>query len=180
MAAQLNQPPSCAAQTGLEGDPAQGFYAPVTTHAGCYNYAQGGARVTESVVNSKAIEPELGFLTVPVATQIQHHLARVGGSFAANELVFVLAGGNDFLAIRRADRRRGGRWLSRWRWTSRAGRVCPLTRAAVTVFRRLSIMPSRWLDPYSVRLDAMTLAGTQLAALVNDQILARARNGWWC
>lgn len=99
MAAQLGLPAPCPAQTGLNGLASQGFSVPVVNHAGCTSYAQGGARVTNPVGpgnkllgGSNAI---LGQLTVPVVTQIQNHLALNGGKFSGNEIVFVMAGGND-------------------------------------------------------------------------------------
>ncbi len=96
MAAQLGLPAPCAALTGLEGDPAKGFSIPVTAHAGCYGYAQGGARVTNPVgPSNKLTGSPLGALTVPVATQIQNHLNVSGGKFKGDELVLVMAGAND-------------------------------------------------------------------------------------
>jgi phospholipase/lecithinase/hemolysin len=96
MAAQLSLPAPCAAQTGLDGDAAQGFSIPVVNHAGCFGYAQGGARVTNPVgPNNKLTGSPLGQLTVPVATQIANHLAVSGGKFKGDEVVFITAGGND-------------------------------------------------------------------------------------
>jgi len=96
MAAQLGLPAACAAYTGLDGDPAQGFSVPVTQHAGCYIYAQGGSRVTNPVgIGNKLTGSPLGSLTVPVATQIQNHLSLSGGKFSGTELVLVMAGAND-------------------------------------------------------------------------------------
>jgi outer membrane lipase/esterase len=99
MAAKLNVAAPCPAQTGLDGDPSQGFSVPVTNFSSCTAYAQGGARVTNPVgPGNKALggaNAVLGQLTVPVITQIQNHLAAKGGSFIGNEIVFVLAGGND-------------------------------------------------------------------------------------
>lgn len=99
MASQLGLKAPCAAQTGLDGDATSGFKVPVTNVAGCTAYAQGGARVTNPVGpgnkllgGSNAI---LGQLTVPVVTQIQNYLTTNGGSFKGDEIVFVLAGGND-------------------------------------------------------------------------------------
>ena len=100
MAAQLNLPAPCAAQTGLDGDPAQGFSVPVMNHAGCFGYAQGGARVTNPIgARNKQTGSPLGQLTVPVVTQIANHLAVSGGKFKADEVVFMLAGGNDLLSL---------------------------------------------------------------------------------
>lgn len=92
----------CAAQTGLESSgPLAAFAQLATPHAGCYGYAQGGARVTNPVgPGNKALLPgdpsgAVGQLTVPVVTQIGNHLTAVGGKFSGTELVTVMAGGND-------------------------------------------------------------------------------------
>jgi phospholipase/lecithinase/hemolysin len=102
IAAQLGLPAPCAAQTGLEGTAAAGFSVPVTDHPECFNYAQGGARVTDphGPGNKFFDAPgavSLGQMTVPVVTQISNHLAKVGGKFKGDELVIVMAGGNDVL-----------------------------------------------------------------------------------
>jgi outer membrane lipase/esterase len=99
LASQLGLPAPCAAQTGLNSIIPEIPAAPVTNHEGCYAYAQGGARVTNPVgPGNRALGDTagaLGQLTVPVVTQIANHLALSGGSFAADDLVTVLAGGND-------------------------------------------------------------------------------------
>ncbi len=96
---QAGLPAPCPAQTGLDGAAAQGFSVPVVNHAGCYGYAQGGARVTNPVgPGNKLLGGDnalLGQLTVPVVTQISNHLTASGGSFKGTELVTVMAGGND-------------------------------------------------------------------------------------
>jgi len=106
LAAQLGLPAPCAAQTGLEGtassNPAQNFSVAVKMNANCFNYAQGGARVTNPVgPGNKALVKAgaftAGLTTVPVVTQIANHLARSGGKFSGTELVIVMAGGNDVL-----------------------------------------------------------------------------------
>jgi phospholipase/lecithinase/hemolysin len=102
VAAQLGLPVPCAAQTGLQGTAAVGFSVPVTDHPECFSYAQGGARVTNPIgPRNKALakpgEVTLGALTVPVVTQIANHLKKVGGKFKGDELVIVMAGGNDAL-----------------------------------------------------------------------------------
>jgi outer membrane lipase/esterase len=99
MAVQFKLPAPCAAQTGLNGDAASGFSVAVTSHAGCFGYAQGGARVTNSVGPGNAqTGSSLGQLTVPVATQIANHLAASGGKFKGDEIVFVMAGGPDAIS----------------------------------------------------------------------------------
>jgi len=99
MAAKLNVAAPCPAQTGLQGDAALGFSVPVTNFTNCTAYAQGGARVTNPVgPGNRALggsAATLGQLTVPVVNQIQNHLNSRGGSFTGNEVVFVMAGGND-------------------------------------------------------------------------------------
>lgn len=96
MAAQLGLPAPCAALTGLDGSVAQGFSVAVTAHAGCTGYAEGGSRVTNPVgIGNKLTGSALGALTLPVATQIQNHLALSGGTFKGDELVLVMAGAND-------------------------------------------------------------------------------------
>jgi phospholipase/lecithinase/hemolysin len=84
--------------TGLDGNAAQGFSVPATAHAGCYGYAMGGSRVTNPVgPSNKLTGSALGALTYPVVTQIANHLKAVGGKFKGDELVLVMAGGNDAL-----------------------------------------------------------------------------------
>jgi phospholipase/lecithinase/hemolysin len=93
----------CAAQTGLQSTgPLAGFAAATTNHAGCFAYGQGGARVTlqpgpanQGVIALGDTSGYLGQLTDPVVNQIGRHLTAAGGSFAADDLVLVLAGGND-------------------------------------------------------------------------------------
>lgn len=100
LAAQFGLPAPCAAQTGLDGLASQGFAVTPTFHAGCYGYAQGGARVSNPIgTSNKATGSALGALTVPVSTQMDRHLAINGGKFAADQLVIVMAGGNDVLSL---------------------------------------------------------------------------------
>jgi outer membrane lipase/esterase len=100
LAAQFGLPAPCPAQTGLDGLASQGFSVPVVNNAGCYGYAQGGARVSNPIgTSNKATGSALGALTVPVSTQIARHLVINGGKFAADQLVIVMAGGNDVLSL---------------------------------------------------------------------------------
>lgn len=90
----------CAAQTGLDGDPALGLSVmPPQDHPGCTAYAQGGARVSNPVgIGNKLTGGEnvaLGFLTVPVVQQIQQHLDLHQGKFDEDDMVLVMAGAND-------------------------------------------------------------------------------------
>jgi phospholipase/lecithinase/hemolysin len=98
VAAQIGVAAPCAAVTGLDGDATKGFSVPAVAHTGCYGYAMGGSRVTNPVgPNNKLTGSALGALTYPVATQIANHLKAVGGKFKGDELVLVMAGGNDAL-----------------------------------------------------------------------------------
>lgn len=93
----------CAAQTGLESvAPLAGLAEAITNRSGCYGYAQGGARVTNPIgPANKALlalgdaNGALGQLTVPLVTQVDRHLALASNRFSGDELVTVLAGGND-------------------------------------------------------------------------------------
>lgn len=97
IAAQARLPAPCAARTGLQSIIPQIPAVPIVDHAGCYGYAQGGARVTSplGVENINLPGSHLGQLTDPVVEQITRHLQASGGKFAGDELVTVLAGGND-------------------------------------------------------------------------------------
>jgi outer membrane lipase/esterase len=98
VAAQLGVTAPCPAETGLDGDPAKGYQVAIVDAPTCFNYAQGGARVTNPIgPHNKATGDGYGHLTVPVATQIARHLARKGGKFDGTEVVTVMAGGNDVL-----------------------------------------------------------------------------------
>jgi len=102
LAAELRLPKPCAAQTGLQGadnaNPALDFNVAIVNNANCFNYAQGGARVTNPIgPGNRAVKPELGEMTVPVVTQVANHLAKTGGKFTGTELVTIMAGGNDVL-----------------------------------------------------------------------------------
>lgn len=104
MAAQFGLAPPCPAETGLQSNGLLASFAAAISFApACTSYAQGGARVTEAVGPAniayvdRSATRQLGQLTVPVATQIANHLAKAGGKFKGDEVVLVLAGGNDFL-----------------------------------------------------------------------------------
>lgn len=104
LAAELNLPKPCPAQTGLQGSdspiPALDFNVAIVNNANCFNYAQGGARVTDPIgTGNRALRPELGQMTLPVVSQVANHLAKTGGRFSGSELVTIMAGGNDVLAM---------------------------------------------------------------------------------
>jgi len=104
LAAQMGVAAPCAAQTGLNAAASLGGPVAVQNHPGCYGYAQGGARVTDPIGPGNAAllavgDPQgaLGQLTDPILNQITRHLATSGGTFAADDLVTVMGGGNDLL-----------------------------------------------------------------------------------
>ena len=104
LAAEMNLPKPCAAQTGLQGtdnaSPALDFNVAIVNYANCFNYAQGGARVSDPIGSgNRAVNPQLGQMTVPVATQVANHLAKSGGKFSGTELVTIMGGGNDVLMM---------------------------------------------------------------------------------
>lgn len=103
VATQIGVAAPCPAQTGLDGDATRSFSVPVTNNASCFNYAQGGSRVTNPVGPGNKLlgggNATLGQLTVPVVTQISNHLSRVGDRFSGKELVTVMAGANDIFRL---------------------------------------------------------------------------------
>jgi outer membrane lipase/esterase len=160
LAATLNIPQPCAAETGLTpvapfvqsvGDETPTFHD-ASTGGTCLSYAQGGSRVVEAVgpgnaallnpADSSTYSNALGQLTVPVVTQLNNYLLHNGGTFNSNQLVTVLAGGNDlFIDVATFQ-------------AQVAGGVDQTTAATTAV-------------------TAMGTAGAQLAQLVNTEILAK-------
>ena len=100
LAASAHVAAPCAAQTGLQSTIPSIPAVAVVNHAGCFGYGQGGARVTDpiGIGNAALPAPQLGQLTDPVKNQILRHLAASGGTFATDDLVTVMAGGNDVFA----------------------------------------------------------------------------------
>ncbi len=97
----VNAAAPCPAQTGLLVNIPGFTGAPVTDVPGCRNYAQGSSRVSNPFsINSATLQAppfnqvNLGLMAAPVATQMSRHLLNVG-SYTGNELVTVMAGGND-------------------------------------------------------------------------------------
>jgi phospholipase/lecithinase/hemolysin len=156
----LGLPPPCAAQTGLQGDPARGLSVPVTNVPGCLGYAQGGARITDPVgFGHPATGSAMGALTVPVATQVANHLALAGGRFQGSEIVFVMAGEGDVLEL----------WRQLFVGAAAAGAAAGPYGAdearAMYLFNN---------GPTAIAVAAQ--AGTDLATIVRDQIVAKGAN----
>jgi phospholipase/lecithinase/hemolysin len=163
----LGLPQPCPAVTGLNGNPAKGLRVPVTPHPGCTSYAMGGAMVTYPFGPGNAStlpfpngnpvngSSDLGQLTYPIVTQIQNHLAlRPGNKFAGDEIVFLLAGGNDAIVNTLI-------YVGTVRAASANGQAAAAAAAAVA-------------GPAAVQ--AMAKAGGELAGYINNLILAKGAN----
>lgn len=160
IAADLNLPAPCPAETGLDGNPAFGLNVPHVFHIpGCTSYAQGGSRVTNpfgpgnknlpAIVGGSA---DLGQLTVPIVTQIQTHLNAHGGSFSGTEIVFLFAGGNDAIVNTLTYVATVGQALQL------GGLPAGQAQAAIS-------------GPAAVQ--AMTTAATELAGYINTMVLGK-------
>lgn len=108
VASQLGLVKPCPAETGLRPNLPGVVGAAVATQPGCFNYAQGSARITSPLgPNSFALQsvPDannggaptqtLGLMAKPMSSQMAAHLTAVGGAYTGKELVTVLAGAND-------------------------------------------------------------------------------------
>lgn len=164
----------CAAQTGLLTNIPGLVGAPVTDVAGCRNYAQGSARVSQPFApNSATLQAppfnqiNVGLMAMPVATQISTHLAKAGGSYDPNDLVTVMTGGNDLLmnfsgissasggGTTAAGAAAAAGWPANVQATVALGGAAA-TDAAVTA-----------------ALTSMGQAGSELASLIRTQVLAK-------
>jgi phospholipase/lecithinase/hemolysin len=160
LAPALGLPPPCAAQTGLQGDPARGLAVPVVNVPGCLGYAQGGARVTDPIgFGHPATGSAIGALTVPVAAQVANHLALAGGRFQGSEIVFVMAGEGDILEL----------WRQLYAGAEAAGQAAGPAGAADA---RAMYLFNR--GPGAIAVAAQ--AGSDLATIVRDQIVAKGAN----
>ena len=159
----LSQP--CAAETGLASVGSLAFLAQATTDsATCLSYAQGGAQVTNPYGPGNAYlythygssSGQLGQLTKPVVDQVAAYLS-AHSSFSDSQIITVLAGGND-LFIDRAlivDAQTQATLQA-----EQAGQIDPTTAATMIA------------GYATAAIGQMTTAGTQLAQLVTDQIIA--------
>jgi phospholipase/lecithinase/hemolysin len=158
----------------LDGSAAAGLSVPATHHPGCFNYAQGGARVQQPVGPGNKLlggsNATLGQLTVPLVTQMSNHLARTGGGFAGNELVTVFAGGNDLFMQMAAvgAAARGGATAVQ------LGVVAGWTNGADAVAATLAGGGSSSVTTATEKaVTAMGLAGATLADLVKTQLAGK-------
>jgi phospholipase/lecithinase/hemolysin len=156
----LGLPAPCAAQTGLQGDPARGLSVPVTNVPGCLGYAQGGARVTDPIgFGHPATGAETGALTVSVATQVANHLALAGGRFQGSEIVFVMAGEGDVLEL----------WRQLYVGAETAAQIAGPAGAADARANYL-------FNSGATAIAVAAQAGSDLATIVRDQIVAKGAN----
>lgn len=100
LAAQVNLPAPCPAETGLKSTIPSIPAVTVVDNPNCTNYAQGSSRVSSPLApDSYALgqatsRATIGLMAVPVTAQIATHLT-VHGNYTGKELVTVLAGAND-------------------------------------------------------------------------------------
>jgi outer membrane lipase/esterase len=181
MAKTLQLPAPCPAQTGLDGAAQAGFSVPVTNNANCFAYGQGGARVTNPVGPGNKLlggnNATLGQLTVPVITQMQNHLAK--GAFQGNEIVFILAGGNDvfinlaFLSAGAATPEQAGAAMG-LAGAELAGYIKQLILANGARYVVVVNLPDVGKTPFAYQLEAAAPGTaafvTQISKAFNDQL----------
>jgi phospholipase/lecithinase/hemolysin len=171
IAAQLGLPAPCAAQTGLLGTASAGFSVPVVDHPECFGYAQGGSRVTNPVgPGNKALDKpgavSLGQMTVPVVTQIATHLKKSGGTFKADELVIVMAGGNDVLEQ-----------LGEFSAGATAAGGAALATSLVTQLAPGTTNPATGAAAIGAAIQAEAAKGGTSTSIITAAITAAAQNG---
>ena len=174
VAASVDASAPCAAQTGLLPNIPGLVGAPVTDVPGCLNYAQGSARVSIPFApNAAALQAapfnqvNLGLMAMPVATQMQTHLARVGSAYSGRELVTVNAGGNDLFMNFGAVASAAGGGAAAAGAAAAAG-WSPAIQTAVAAGGSAATDVA-----VNAALTAMGQAGAELATLVKTQVLAK-------
>eukprot|EP01041_Mallomonas_annulata_P021767 gene21767-41909_t len=192
IAAQFKLATPCPAQTGLLSIIPGITAVPVQNFSACRNYAQGSSRVTNPAgPRSYAIQQGvfqatlaaggttvqagqeaataagLGLMALPVASQIANHLANVGGAYSGKELVTVMAGGNDiFMNLNGVISAAAGG----------AGAVGAAQFAGWSAGVQASVAAGGQAAAGAAQqaaVDGMAQAATELAALVNTQVLAK-------
>jgi outer membrane lipase/esterase len=174
VAARAGTPEPCAAQTGLLPNIPGFTGAPVTNVPGCRDYAQGSARVSNPFApNAVSLQAppfnafNVGLMAVPITTQMSTHLANAGGAYSGNELVTIMAGGNDLIMhITGVVSAAGGGGAAAGAalaagWSQQVQAAVAAGGAAAT---NVAI---------NAALAGMSQAGAELATLVNTQVLAK-------
>ena len=184
LAAKYNLPAPCAAQTGFTSLNTLFPGAGTVKNSACRNYAQGSARVTNVFgPSSKAIQDAviasigpvaaadaapLGFTALPVFNQINNHLAVApNGGFLPQDLVVILAGGNDvflnlngvFNAAAGGATAGGAAVFAGWTQAQQAAVVAGGAPAFAAA--------------QAAAVQGMTKAGTELAGYVKTLIVAK-------
>ena len=159
---QLSQP--CAAEVGLASVADLSFLAQTPApNAACFSFAEGGARVTNPVgpgnsalyTTYGSTSGELGQLTIPLVTQVANFKAV--SSFSETDLVTVLAGGNDLFINRGLN------------VDGTVAQVVALEQAGtITVDQGNAQIAAAATGVVA----AMGQAGTELAALIKNEIIA--------
>jgi phospholipase/lecithinase/hemolysin len=112
IAATLQLAAPCAEEVGLDSVGQLSFMAQTPAdNTSCFDYAQGGARVTNPYgpgnnfyyENFGDPSGQLGQLTKPIVQQVTDYLSANANAFGASDLVTVLGGGNDVLIDRAVD-----------------------------------------------------------------------------
>jgi phospholipase/lecithinase/hemolysin len=143
-------------------NPLYGLTQGPSTQAGCFSYAEGGARVTNPVGPGNAAlftlfgntSGLLGQLTIPVVTQLAMFHGDGSVNFADTDLVTVLAGGNDLFMNR----------------ATVDGTVAQLQAGGLIGTDQGNAIITQ---AATAAVDAMTQAGTDLANLINNEMLAK-------
>jgi outer membrane lipase/esterase len=164
----------CPAQTGLLVNIPGLVGAPVANNAGCLNYAQGSARVSQPYAPNSATlqappfnQVNLGLMAVPLTTQMSTHLGKTGGSYSGGELVTVMAGGNDmFMHFNGVVNAAAG-------GTGAVGAAITAGWAADVQAAVSTGGAAATNAAITAALAGMGQAGTELAGLVKAQILAK-------
>jgi phospholipase/lecithinase/hemolysin len=161
MAAQVGlQATSCAAVTG-------GNNVATQTHAGCYAYGQGGARVTIDqgigYTGPEAAGAYPGAMTESVSKQIARHLGTVT-NFSGGEIVYVLAGANDILI------KLGGLTAA---VTAQVAADIGSGACVPADMQASNCVPAATTTAVTAAVTDVATAAGQLAALINTQITGK-------
>jgi phospholipase/lecithinase/hemolysin len=164
----------CAAETGLLTNIPGLTGAPVVQHTECNNYAEGSSRVSNVFgPNSATLQAapfnqvNLGLMARPITQQIAAYLERHNGKFTGEELVTVMAGGNDvFMNLNGVASAAGGGAAAVG--AAIAAGWDAATQQAVAAGGAAAVQAAA-----TAAVTSMGAAGAELAGLVKTQILAK-------
>jgi phospholipase/lecithinase/hemolysin len=174
VATELGVGATCAAETGLLTNIPGLTGAPVVQHTECNNYAEGSSRVSGIYgPNSATLQAapfnqvNLGLMAKPLTQQVATYLTRHGGSFSGEELVTVMAGGNDlFMNLSGVASAAGGGATAVG--AALAAGWDAATQQAVAAGGAAAVQAAA-----TAAVTSMGMAGAELAGLVKTQILAK-------